>query len=386
MKSYLSSRVKQIKPSGIRRFFDLAANVEGVISLGVGEPDFITPWPICQAAISSIETGHTFYTENAGLLELRREIAYYMQSHFNVSYFPESEIIVTIGGSQALDVVIRTILNPGDEVIVIEPSYLAYAPLISLAGGKPVSVETSIKNEFKPQPEQLQQVISSKTKAILFCSPNNPTGSLLSKGELERISKVIIEHDLLVISDDIYAELTYDEEYCSIASIQGMRERTIIVSGFSKCFAMTGWRLGYICAPEFLTKEMLKIHQYSMISAPSMAQYGAIAGLKDGHQYVEEMRNSYLKRRDFMVNSLNEMGLDCHNPGGAFYVFPSIRRTGLTSDQFAEKLLLQERVAVVPGSVFGAGGEGYIRCSYASSMESLQEAIRRMKQFLESIQ
>lgn len=385
MKSYLSSKVTKIKPSGIRRFFDLADTIEGVISLGVGEPDFITPWPICQAAISSIETGHTHYTENAGLLELRREIAHYMQSYFNVSYFPESEIIVTVGGSQALDVVIRTILNPGDEVIVIEPSYLAYAPLISLAGGIPVSIETSIKNEFKLQPEQIQPVIGSKTKAILLCSPNNPTGSLLSKGELEKISKVIIENDLLVISDDIYAELTYDEEYCSIASIPGMRDRTIIVSGFSKCFAMTGWRLGYICAPEYLTKEMLNIHQYSVICAPAMAQYGAIAGLKDGHQYVEEMRNNYLKRRDFMVKSLNEMGLDCHNPGGAFYVFPSVRRTGLTSDQFAEKLLFQERVAVVPGSVFGAGGEGYVRCSYASSMESLQEAMRRMKQFLESI-
>jgi len=385
MKSYLSSRAKEIKPSGIRRFFDMANHMEGVISLGVGEPDFITPWPICEAAIFSLERGHTSYTETAGLIELRREIASYMQSRFEISYSPESEIIVTTGGSQALDITMRTILNPGEEVMIIEPSYLAYAPLISLAGGIPKPIKTSIETEFKPTPEQIQQAITPNTKAILLCSPNNPTGSLLNKEELEAIAEIIIKHDLLVITDEIYAELTYDEVFCSIASLQRMKERTILISGFSKGFAMTGWRLGFLCAPEYLCKPILKVHQYTMLSTSSMAQYGAMEALKSRHQYIEEMRRSYRYRRDFMVRSLNEMGLDCHLPGGAFYVFPSICKTGLTSEQFAEKLLLQERVAVVPGNVFGVGGEGHIRCSYASSMESLQEAVRRMNQFVDSL-
>jgi aminotransferase len=386
MKSYLSSRAEQIKPSGIRRFFDMANSVEGVISLGVGEPDFITHWSICEASIKSLERGNTSYTDAAGLMELRREIAFYMQSRFQVAYSPESEIIVTVGGSQALDLSLRAIINPGDEVLIIEPSYLAYAPLVTLAGGIPIPVKTTLETKFKPEPEQIRQAINSNTKAIILCSPNNPTGSFLNKEELEGISEIMIEHDLLVITDEIYAELTYDESFCSIASIAEMRERTIIISGFSKAFAMTGWRLGYICAPEGFSQQMLKIHQNTMLCAPSVAQYGAIEALRNGHQQVEEMRNSYRNRRNFVVKSLNEMGLDCHLPGGAFYVFPSIRSTGLSSEQFAEKLLLQEKVAVVPGSVFGEGGEGHVRCSYASSMDALREAMRRMENFVKNVQ
>lgn len=385
MRSYLSSKVEQVKPSGIRRFFDLAAGMEGVISLGVGEPDFVTPWSIREASILSLQRGYTSYTANAGLIELRREIADYMQSRFQVSYSPESEIIVTVGGSQALDLAMRAILNPGDAVIIIEPSFVAYAPLVSLAGGEPVLIDTFVETGFKPRPEQIQKAVSARTKAILLCSPNNPTGSLLNKQELEAIAEIIIKHDLLVITDEIYAELTYDEAFCSIASLQGMRERTIVVSGFSKGFAMTGWRLGFVCAPEYFRQAMLKIHQYTMLCPPSMTQHGAIEALQNGQESIEEMRRSYRGRRNYMVSTLNGIGLECHMPGGAFYVFPSIRRTGLTSEQFAERLLLQERVAVVPGSVFGASGEGHIRCSYASSIDALQEAMKRMNRFVESL-
>lgn len=383
---FLSSRVKQIKPSGIRRFFDMASRVEGVISLGVGEPDFVTPWSIRDAAIGFLQKGNASYTEAAGLLELRKEISFYMKSHFQVEYCPDSEIIVTVGGSQALDISLRTILNPGDEVIIIEPSYLAYAPLVTLAGGLPVPLKTTRGTNFKLKPEYLKQALNTNTKALILCSPNNPTGSYLNRDELEEISKIIIEHDLLVISDEIYAELTYDEPFCSIASISQMRERTIIISGFSKGFAMTGWRLGFICSPEHFCQTMLKVHHNTMICAPSITQYAAIEALKNGQQYVEEMKTSYRKRRDYVVDYLNEMGLECHLPGGAFYVFPSIRNTGLSSEQFAENLLIQEKVAVVPGNVFGEGGEGHIRCSYASSMEALREAMKRMKQFVQNVQ
>lgn len=382
MKSYLSKQVEQLKPSGIRRFFDLAAGMEGVISLGVGEPDFVTPWSICEASISSLERGYTAYTANAGLVELRQEIASYLHSQFHITYDALSEVIVTVGGSQALDIAMRAILDPGDEVIIPEPTFVSYAPLVSLAGGHPVGVETTIDTEFKLEAEQLEKAISPKTKALLLCSPNNPTGSLLTKEELEKIAQIVKKHDLLVISDEIYAELTYDGAHSSIASLDGMRERTILVSGFSKGFAMTGWRLGYICAPETLAQAMLKIHQYAMMCAPTMAQYGAIEALKNGREDVEHMRRSYRRRRNYMVKSLNEIGLDCHLPGGAFYVFPSVTKTGMTSEEFAEKLLMEERVAVVPGSVFGSGGEGHVRCSYASSMEVLQEAIGRMQRFV----
>ncbi|MED3973744.1 aromatic amino acid aminotransferase [Priestia megaterium] len=384
MKERLSTTVQQLKPSGIRRFFDLAASMDNVISLGVGEPDFVTSWAVREASILSLERGYTSYTANAGLLELRFEIMKYMKRNFNVSYDYKDDIIVTVGGSQALDITMRALINPKDEIIVVEPNFVSYSPLISLAGGVPVAIETTAETEFKLQPRQIEEVITSNTKALLLCSPNNPTGSSLSKEELQAIADIVIKHDLLVITDEIYAELTYDEEFTSIASLEGMKERTIIISGFSKGFAMTGWRLGYICAPTEIAKAMLKIHQYTMMCAPTMAQYGAIEALQNGQHDVEEMRKSYRRRRNYMVKSLNQIGLECHSPGGAFYVFPSIKKTGLSSEEFAEQLLLEERVAVVPGNVFGKGGEGHIRCSYASSMESLEESIKRISRFVEN--
>ncbi|MBT2256063.1 aminotransferase [Priestia megaterium] len=384
MKERLSTTVQQLKPSGIRRFFDLAASMDNVISLGVGEPDFVTSWAVREASILSLERGYTSYTANAGLLELRFEIMKYMKRNFNVSYDYKDDIIVTVGGSQALDITMRALINPEDEIIVVEPNFVSYSPLISLAGGVPVAIETTAETEFKLQPRQIEEVITSNTKALLLCSPNNPTGSSLSKEELQAIADIVIKHDLLVITDEIYAELTYDEEFTSIASLEGMKERTIIISGFSKGFAMTGWRLGYICAPTEIAKAMLKIHQYTMMCAPTMAQYGAIEALQNGQHDVEEMRKSYRRRRNYMVKSLNQIGLECHSPGGAFYVFPSIKKTGLSSEEFAEQLLLEERVAVVPGNVFGKGGEGHIRCSYASSMESLEESIKRISRFIEN--
>jgi aminotransferase len=380
---YLSNTVKGLKPSGIRKFFDLAASMEGVISLGVGEPDFVTPWNVREASILSLEQGYTSYTANAGLLELRKEISHYLKEKTNVSYSPSEELLVTVGASQALDLALRAIVNPGDEVIVIEPSFVSYSSLISLAGGVPVTVQTSGEMEFKLQPADLEAVITDKTKAVILCSPNNPTGTLLNKEDLEKIAAIIEKYDLLVISDEIYAELTYDDVYTSFVSIDGMVERTILVSGFSKGFAMTGWRLGYVAAqPEFLSS-MLKIHQYTMMCAPSMAQYAAIEAIKNGKEDVLHMKKSYRQRRNLFVNALTEMGLTCHVPGGAFYAFPSIKETNLSSEEFAEKLLMEERVAVVPGSVFGESGEGYIRCSYASSLEQLQESLRRMQRFVQ---
>lgn len=384
-KTYVSDTVSRLQPSGIRRFFDLAASMEGVVSLGVGEPDFITPWSVREACILSLEQGYTSYTANAGLWELRKAISDYLARRFEVLYDPANEIIVTVGASQALDVSLRAILNPGDEVIVVEPSFVSYAPLVSLAGGVPIPIQTSGKHHFKLQPEQIEQVVTPKTKALIICSPNNPTGTVLNRGELEQIARIVAKHDLLVISDEIYAELCYEEQYTSFPAIAHMRERTVLINGFSKGFAMTGWRLGFVAAPKDLAAAMLKIHQYTMMCAPTMAQYAAIEALQNGADDVEQMRKSYRQRRNFFVQSLNEIGLTCHMPGGAFYAFPSIQSTGMTSEQFAERLLLEEKVAVVPGHVFGASGEGYIRCSYASSLEQLQEAIRRMKRFLERL-
>lgn len=381
-KSYLSKTVEELKPSGIRRFFDLAAGMEGVISLGVGEPDFITPWSVREAAILSLEQGYTSYTANAGLMELREEIAGYMQKSFGVCYFPRSEIIVTVGASQALDIALRAILDPGDEVIVVEPSFVSYVPLVSLAGGVPVQVQTLKENGFKILPEQLEKVITDRTKAIILCSPNNPTGTMLSGSELEAIPQIAEKYDLLVLSDEIYAELAYDGEYTSFAAISGMKKRTILISGFSKGFAMTGWRLGFVCAPEAISQAMLKIHQYAMMCAPTMAQFAALEALKTGRSDVEDMKKSYKRRRNYFVQSLNELELTCHVPGGAFYAFPSIESTGLSSEEFAEKLLLEEKVAVVPGNIFGESGEGHVRCSYATSMELLQVAIKRIGHFL----
>ncbi|WP_077214438.1 aminotransferase [Bacillus dakarensis] len=384
-KSYLSKTVDELRPSGIRRFFDLAAGIEGVISLGVGEPDFVTSWSVREAAILSLEQGYTSYTANAGLMDLREEISAYMEKNFQAPYSAKSEIIVTVGASQALDIALRAILDPGDEVIVVEPCFVSYGPLVTLAGGKGVTVQAEKENDFKVRANDIEKAITNRTKAIMICSPNNPTGSMLNREELEEIANIAKKYDLIILSDEIYAELSYDEKYVSLAAIEGMKERTILISGFSKGFAMTGWRLGFVCAPEEITQAMLKIHQYAMMCAPTMAQYAALEALKNGREDVEEMKKSYRRRRNYFVQSLNEIGLDCHIPGGAFYAFPSIKRTGLSSEQFAERLLLEEKVAVVPGDVFGASGEGHIRCSYASSMEQLQEAVKRMKRFIDKL-
>ncbi|RYM04953.1 aminotransferase [Sporolactobacillus sp. THM7-7] len=380
--SYLAKHVQELRPSGIRKFFDAAAGMKDVISLGVGEPDFVTPWNVREAAISSLEEGHTSYTANAGLAELRQEIAKYMRNYFSASYHPESEITVTVGASEAIDIALRAILDPGDEVIVVEPCFVSYGPLVTLAGGVPVYVQALKENDFKILPAQLEEAVTARTKAIMICSPNNPTGSMLSAAELEALADVVKKHHLLVLSDEIYAELVYDEKYTSIASLKGMHERTILISGFSKDLAMTGWRLGFVCAPEAITAGILKIHQYAIMCAPIMAQYAGLEGLRNGRADVVEMRKSYRRRRNYIVQSLNEMGLVCHNPEGAFYTFPSVESTGLDSEQFAQKLLHEEKVVVVPGNAFGASGEGHVRCSYATSMSQLQEAMRRMHRFV----
>ena len=324
-KSYVSKMVSELKPSGIRKFFDLAAGMEGVISLGVGEPDFVTPWHVREEAIRSLEQGFTAYTPNAGLLELRQEIAQYMYNEFDVTYDPEHEVIVTVGASSAIDIAMRTILDPGDEVIVVEPCFVSYVPTVELAGGTAVTVQALQENDFKILPEQLEAVTTERTKAIMICSPNNPTGTMLSKADLEGIATYAIKHDLLVISDEIYAELAYDENYTSFAAINDMRERTILINGFSKGFAMTGWRLGFVCAPQEISEAMLKVFQYQLMCASTMAQYAAIEALRNGRPEVDMMVKSYRRRRNFIVESFNEMGLSCHNPGGAFYAFPSIK-------------------------------------------------------------
>ncbi|KAA0561182.1 aminotransferase [Bacillus sp. CH30_1T] len=382
--SYISQSVKNLKPSGIRKFFDLAANMEGVISLGVGEPDFITSWTVREAAILSLEQGYTSYTANAGLLELREKIAAYMKEGYSVDYDPKDEIIVTVGASQALDISMRAIIDQGDEVIVVEPGFVSYVPLVQLAGGVAVTVGTKPENDFKVTAEELEAAITPRTKAVLLCSPNNPTGTVLERENLEELAEVIRKHDLVVLSDEIYSELAYDHRHVSIASLKDMRKRTLVINGFSKGFAMTGWRLGFICAPEEIASSLLKIHQYAMMCASTLAQHAAVEALDKGMEDVMEMKRSYRHRRHYFVDSLNELGLTCHTPGGAFYAFPSIKKTGMSSEEFAEKLLLEEKVAVVPGNVFGKGGEGYIRCSYASSMEQLQEAVKRMKRFVEN--
>ncbi|WP_152656606.1 aminotransferase [Oceanobacillus sp. CFH 90083] len=381
-KSRLSSRIQDIKPSGIRRFFDLASSMDNIISLGVGEPDFTTPWNIREASISSMERGFTAYSANAGVLELRQEITKYMYQRFDVDYDPETEVLVTVGASEAIDIGCRAILDPGDEVIIVEPGFVSYSPLVSMAGGVPVSVGTKIEDDFKVSAEQIRAAITEKTKALMISFPNNPTGAVMLKEDLQEIAALAEEHDLIVFSDEIYAELSYDNKHFSFAALEGMKERTILISGFSKAFAMTGWRLGFVMAPPDLLAAMLKLHQYSLMCAPTMAQYGALEALKSGMDDVERMMQSYKQRRGFFVESFAEMGLACHMPGGAFYAFPSIKATGLTSEEFAEKLLYEERVAVVPGNIFGVGGEGHIRCSYATSMENLQEATKRMNRFV----
>lgn len=382
----LSHRAKVIKPSGIRKFFDLASQMEGVISLGVGEPDFTTPWAIREAAIYSIEKGRTFYTANRGLLELREEICKYYQRRFNVSYDPQKECIVTVGGSEGIDLAIRALINPGDEMIVLDPGYVAYTPGVELSEGIPVPITLRAEDQFKLTPDLLKAAITPKTKALLINYPSNPTGGFMTKEDYAKIVPIIKESGIIVISDEIYAELSYEDEFCSIASFDEIKDQVIVINGFSKAFAMTGWRLGYVLSNPILSKAMCKIHQYVIMSAPSPAQYGAVEGLRHCQDEVESMRDSYKARRNFCVKTFNDMGLETFKPQGAFYVFPCIKTTGLTSDEFCEQLLNDQKVACVPGTAFGPAGEGFIRVSYAYSLEELKIATEKIKIFVDKLQ
>lgn len=386
---YLNPAVATLPPSGIRRFFELASSIRDCISLGVGEPDFVTPWEIRDAAIKSVQAGKTQYTSNAGLLSLREEIAGYLSARFNAVYEPGSEIIVTIGASEAIDLALRTLVRPGDEVLIPSPSYVSYAPNAAITGGVAVAVETSAKNGFALTPELLEKAITPRSKALILPYPNNPTGAIMTRAQLEKIAEVAERHDLFVISDEIYAELTYGQKHASFAAIPGMKKRTILINGFSKAFAMTGWRLGYFCAPEAVVKAAYKIHQYTIMCAPTASQVAGEAALRSGredeYRAVTEMRESYDVRRRYLVAKFNEIGLSTFEPKGAFYVFPSVKSTGLTGDEFAERLLKEQRVAVVPGSAFGDSGKYFVRCSYATSLADLKTAVERIKAFLSEI-
>lgn len=386
---YLNPAVATLPPSGIRRFFELASSIRDCISLGVGEPDFVTPWEIRDAAIKSVQAGKTQYTSNAGLLSLREEIAGYLSARFNAVYESGSEIIVTIGASEAIDLALRTLVRPGDEVLIPSPSYVSYAPNAAITGGVAVPVETSAENGFALTPELLEKAITPRSKALILPYPNNPTGAIMTRAQLEKIAEVAERHDLFVISDEIYAELTYGQKHASFAAIPGMKKRTILINGFSKAFAMTGWRLGYFCAPEAIVKAAYKIHQYTIMCAPTASQVAGEAALRSGredeYRAVTEMRESYDVRRRYLVAKFNEIGLSTFEPKGAFYVFPSVKSTGLTGDEFAERLLKEQRVAVVPGSAFGDSGKYFVRCSYATSLADLKTAVERIKAFLSEI-
>jgi aminotransferase len=382
---YVAKRAKDIEISTIRFFFNMVNEVEGAISLCIGEPDFTTPEHINKAAVRALENGQTFYTPNAGLPELRNEISDYLKRRFNLEYNPKSEIIVTIGASQAIDVAIRSLVEPEDEVLIPQPSFVAYKPCTTLAGGRTVCVPTYIEDEFILRPDVLEKYITDKSKVLIMPYPNNPTGAVMTKEQLEEIAEVVKKHDLIVITDEIYCELTYGVDHTPFASIPGMWERTVTISGFSKSYAMTGWRLGYIGAPEGLASELLKVHQYNVTCAASMCQYAAVEALKNGDDDVKKMKMGYDKRRRFLFESLNEIGLECFEPKGAFYAFPSIQNTGLNSQEFAERLLKEARVAVVPGTAFGENGEGFVRMAYSTSMENLQEAVERIKGFIKKI-
>lgn len=387
MKNLLAERTVGIKPSGIRKFFDLVSEMDDpeVISLGVGEPDFDTPWHIREEGIYSLERGRTFYTSNSGLKDLRNAICDYLKRTYQVEYNPETEVMVTVGGSEAIDIGLRAVLNPGDEVIIPQPSYVSYEPCTVLAGGKPVILELHEKNEFRLTKEELLAAITPKTKVLILPFPNNPTGSVLRREDLEDIAEVCIEKDILVMSDEIYSELTYGAKHVTIASLPGMKERTILINGFSKAYAMTGWRLGYTCAPHIILEQMLKIHQFAIMCAPTTSQYAAVEALKNGDKDVEEMRISYNQRRRFLVHTFRKMGLKCFEPFGAFYVFPSIKEFEMTSDEFAMELLNREKVAVVPGTAFGECGEGFLRISYAYSLDELKHATDRIARFVAEI-
>lgn len=382
MTKSLNETVKNLKPSGIRKFFDIVSEMKDAISLGVGEPDFDTPWHIRDEGIYALEKGKTFYTSNSGLKELREEICNYQKRHQDISYNPLTEVLVTVGGSEAIDIGLRTLCNPGDEVIIPQPAYVSYEPCALLAGAKPVIIDLKSENEFRLTPEELEQAITDKTKVLILPFPNNPTGAIMEREDLEKIAEIILKHDLYVISDEIYSALTYKGKHVSIASIAGMKERTILINGFSKSYAMTGWRLGYACAPDFIIKEMTKIHQFAIMCAPTTSQYAAVEALKNGDKDVEMMKKAYNQRRRFLLHSFKEMGLECFEPFGAFYVFPSIKEFNMTSVEFATRFLEEERVAAVPGDAFGASGEGYLRISYAYSLDNLKIAMERLKRFV----
>lgn len=379
---YVTSTIKNIPPSGIRKFFDVVSQMKGVISLGVGEPDFVTPWHIREASVYALETGYTMYTSNFGLPELRKAISAYLSKRFAVEYDYTNEILVTIGASEAVDISLRAILELGDEVLIPEPCYVSYKPCVELAGGVAVSIPTTAENEFRVTAQEIEKHISNRTKALIISYPNNPTGAIMREEDLLPIAALAIKHDLLVISDEIYAELTYDGEHVCFSALPGMKDRTILINGFSKAFAMTGWRVGYVAAHQEFIKQMVKIHQYGILCAPVMGQMAAIEALNKGLPEVEKMKESYNQRRNLVVARLRDIGLEVFEPKGAFYVFPSIKKTGFTSEEFAEKLLAEHKVAVVPGNAFGESGEGFVRLSYASSLANLDEAFIRIKKFM----
>jgi len=385
MEAYISDVVKSIAPSGIRRFFDLVSQTEGVISLGVGEPDFVTPWHIREACFYSLEKGYTMYTSNLGLLELREEIAWYQKRTIGVEYEPEDQILVTVGVSEAIDIALRALLQPGDEVLVPEPCYVSYAPGATLAYGKAVPVETFDQDQYRLRPDSLAAKISPRSKVLILAYPNNPTGGIMYREDLEALTDIIIQNDLIVISDEIYSELTYDGQHVSIASLPGMKDRTIVMNGFSKAFAMTGWRIGYACGHPDIIAAMTKIHQYTIMCAPIMAQKAAIEALRHGEAQMRKMVEDYNYRRKLIVNSLRQIGLECFEPRGAFYCFPSIEKTGLSSEEFCARLLTEEQVAVVPGNAFGYTGEGYIRCCYAASVSNIEKAVERMGSLIQRL-
>lgn len=381
----LSKTVSNIPPSGIRKFFDIVAEMKDAISLGVGEPDFVTPWHIRDEGIYSLQKGHTHYTSNKGLMELRREISNYLSRRFNLNYDPLTQTVVTVGGSEAIDIFMRSVLSPGDEVLVPEPSFVCYKPLATMAGGVPVPITTTAENKFKLTADELRAAITPRTKVLVLPYPNNPTGGIMTKSDLEQIAEVLRGTDIWVLSDEIYAELTYGLLHHSIAEIDGMYDRTVLVSGFSKAYAMTGWRLGYACGHPAVISAMTKVHQYGIMSAPTTAQYAAVEALRNGDNDIEVMREEYNDRRKIIVKGFNDMGLECFEPEGAFYAFPCIKSTGLSSAEFCEKLLYSKKVAVIPGTAFGDSGEGHIRCSYAYSLDNINEALNRIEAFVKEI-
>lgn len=382
MREPIAKKVTDMKPSGIRKFFDIVSEMPDAISLGVGEPDFDTPWHVRDEGIYSLERGRTFYTSNSGLMELRSEICRFTRSHYGVSYEPASEVLITVGGSEAIDIGLRAMLEQGEEVIIPEPSYVSYVPCTIMAGGTPVVVNLKEENEFRLTAEELEAAITPRTKVLILPFPNNPTGAIMERTDLEAIAKLCIEHDIFVLSDEIYAALTYKGEHATIASLPGMKERTILINGFSKAYAMTGWRLGYACGPANIIEQMTKIHQYCIMCAPTTSQYAAVEALRHGDRDVEEMRRAYNERRRFLLHEFKRIGLTCFEPFGAFYVFPSIKEFGMTSDEFCTELLMAKKVAVVPGTAFGDCGEGFVRISYAYSIENLKEAIGRIEEYI----